>query len=123
MKVKAYVPGTENVLVGEYEPWAQGGAFSGRGGQLKIFTANGSFLNTVSIDADFWTVEPIIVLPTKTNAIIEIGDSSDHYRYWLPSKGGDWISEGVGEYSASSVLHEIQTFGGKFTVIFEGTDD
>jgi hypothetical protein len=122
MRVKAYIPGTENVLVGEYNEWGVG-----EGGYLRIFDATGKHLNTLSLRAvDEWVIEPILELPTKRDALVRYTDgggfSNTAWRHSADT-AYPW-SDASGGMDDDALMQEIKDHSdGKFTVIFEGLDD
>jgi hypothetical protein len=113
MRVKAYIPGTENVLVGEYVK-----AYS------YIRLDNGAEVPLAKTPE--WTIEPVIELPTKRDALIrytnQAGFEQTVWRCGLDSFY-PWVDEG-GSLSDIDLLEEIKRHSdGKFGVIFEGTDN
>jgi hypothetical protein len=122
MRVKAYIPGTENVLVGEYNEWG-----AGDGGYLRIFDANGKHLNTLSLrSVDKWEIEPILELPTKRDALVRYTDGGGFSNTAWRSEADSSLpwQDGGGAFDDATLLDEIKLHAdGKFEIIFEGLDD
>lgn len=125
MRVKAYIPGTENVLTGD--DWDARGArdegprnFLGR---IKVSTPIGY----QEIDLyEPWVIEPILELPTKRDALVRYTDgggfSNTAWRHSADT-AYPW-SDASGGMDDDALMQEIKDHSdGKFTVIFEGLDD
>jgi hypothetical protein len=116
MKYRATIPGTENVLIGDY--WNEEAQV------LSVPLPDGRDWTVTFRKSDNWVAEPIIELPKKRDALIRIGN--DAYWRWDPSDGpktnAPWIDMYASYWSDDTVTKRATAAGG-FTVIFEGIDD
>jgi hypothetical protein len=91
VKYKATIPGTENVLIGDY--WNEGAKV------LSVPLPDGRDWTVSFRKSDGWKVEPIIELPTNRYAVVRVdgtvywrGESNDPRYVWSDNDGGDWWS-------------------------------
>jgi hypothetical protein len=126
MRVKAYIPGTDNVLIGDWEPVkvnAKGRGFIGR---LQVTTRNGEGLTQTLDLYDGWEIEPILELPTKRDALVRYTDGGGFSNTAWRSEADSSLpwQDGGGAFDDAILLDEIKLHSdGKFEIIFEGTDD
>jgi hypothetical protein len=111
VKYKATIPGTENVLIGDY--WNE---------EARVFHV--LLPDTTDLAMHFprrdnWIVEPIIELPTNRHAVVLIdgvaywrGESNKDTYVWSDNDGGDWWTH---EYVA-----RLWERADSFDILFEG---
>lgn len=109
MKYKATIPGTENVLIGDY--WNEEAQV------LSVLLPDGRDWSVGFRKSDAWQVEPIIELPTNRHAVVLIngtaywrGESGKDY-VWSDNDGGDW-------WTHQQVALKAHKYG--FEIVFEG---
>jgi hypothetical protein len=123
MRVKAYIPGTENVLTGEWEefPSRNGGYILIGDGSQKV-----PFRQVFLSAKEGWVIEPILELPTKRDALVRYRDGGGFDNTaWRASvdSANPWVDAG-GNFDEATLLDEIKlNSDGKFEIIFEGLDD